>query len=76
MYDSDTAPTDSPLQHDQPEDHPTRSTNVTAPIEAVLAAKAIPYGIYDMVANSGWVTIGTDHRTAAFAVFGGECCGP
>ncbi|WP_326740645.1 ISAzo13 family transposase [Streptomyces sp. NBC_01022] len=30
--------------------------------------KAIPYGIYDMAANTGWVTIGTDHDTAAFAV--------
>ncbi|GAA2268282.1 hypothetical protein GCM10010145_48570 [Streptomyces ruber] len=32
------------------------------------AQKAIPYGIYDMTANTGWVTIGTDHDTAAFAV--------
>ncbi len=32
------------------------------------AAKAIPYGIYDMTANIGWVSIGTDHDTAAFAV--------
>lgn len=32
------------------------------------AAKAIPYGIYDMTANTGWVSIGTDHDTAAFAV--------
>ncbi|WP_238426872.1 ISAzo13 family transposase [Streptomyces adustus] len=32
------------------------------------AEKAIPYGIYDMEANTGWVTIGTDHDTAAFAV--------
>jgi transposase len=32
------------------------------------AGKAIPYGIYDMAANTGWVTIGTDHDTAAFAV--------
>jgi hypothetical protein len=30
--------------------------------------KAIPYGIYDLVANSGWVNVGTDHDTAAFAV--------
>ncbi|THA30413.1 ISAzo13 family transposase [Streptomyces sp. A1277] len=27
----------------------------------------IPYGIYDMTANTGWVNIGTDHNTAAFA---------
>ncbi|MGX1027430.1 hypothetical protein RKD38_002111 [Streptomyces ambofaciens] len=32
------------------------------------AEKAIPYGIYDMTANTGWVNIGTDHDTAAFAV--------
>ncbi|WP_405466721.1 ISAzo13 family transposase [Streptomyces jietaisiensis] len=32
------------------------------------AEKAIPYGIYDMAANAGWVSIGNDHDTAAFAV--------
>ena len=30
--------------------------------------KAIPYGIYDLAANAGWVNAGTDHDTAAFAV--------
>ncbi|MFE4336246.1 ISAzo13 family transposase [Streptomyces sp. NPDC056831] len=30
--------------------------------------KAIPYGIYDLTAESGWVSVGTDHDTAAFAV--------
>ncbi|MEV1174574.1 ISAzo13 family transposase [Nonomuraea sp. NPDC049784] len=30
--------------------------------------KAIPYGIYDLAADSGWVNVGTDHDTAAFAV--------
>jgi transposase len=30
--------------------------------------KAIPYGIYDVTANTGWVSVGTDHDTAAFAV--------
>jgi hypothetical protein len=30
--------------------------------------KAIPYGIYDVGANRGWVGVGTDHDTAAFAV--------
>ena len=30
--------------------------------------KAIPYGVYDMVANSGWVSVGVDHDTAEFAV--------
>jgi Rhodopirellula transposase DDE domain len=30
--------------------------------------KAIPYGVYDVGANSGWVSVGTDHDTPAFAV--------
>ena len=30
--------------------------------------KAIPYGVYDLVANEGWVSVGVDHDTAAFAV--------
>ena len=30
--------------------------------------KAIPYGIYDLAAGTGWVNVGTDHDTAAFAV--------
>ena len=29
--------------------------------------KAIPYGVYDVAANAGWVNVGTDHDTAAFA---------
>jgi hypothetical protein len=30
--------------------------------------KVIPYGVYDMVANTGWVSVGVDHDTAEFAV--------
>jgi hypothetical protein len=30
--------------------------------------KAIPYGVYDIGANAGWVSVGDDHDTAAFAV--------
>ncbi len=30
--------------------------------------KAIPYGIYDVASNMGWVTVGQDHDTSAFAV--------
>jgi hypothetical protein len=30
--------------------------------------KAVPYGIYDLAANTGWVNVGTDHDTAGFAV--------
>jgi hypothetical protein len=29
---------------------------------------ALPYGVYDMAANTGWVNVGTDHDTAVFAV--------
>lgn len=30
--------------------------------------KAIPYGIYDLQRNEGWVSVGNDHDTASFAV--------
>jgi len=30
--------------------------------------KAIPYGIYDLAWNAGWVSVGVDHDTAEFAV--------
>lgn len=30
--------------------------------------KAIPYGVYDITENVGWVSVGIDHDTAAFAV--------
>jgi Rhodopirellula transposase DDE domain len=29
--------------------------------------KVTPYGLYDLAANTGWVSVGTDHDTAAFA---------
>jgi hypothetical protein len=30
--------------------------------------KAIPYGVYDVTHNEGWVSVGIDHDTAQFAV--------
>ncbi len=30
--------------------------------------KAIPYGVYDLTLNQGWVNVGIDHDTAEFAV--------
>jgi hypothetical protein len=30
--------------------------------------RAVPYGVYDIAANQGWVSVGIDHDTAAFAV--------
>ena len=35
---------------------------------SIADGKAIPYGIYDLVQNSGFVNVGIDHETAAFAV--------
>jgi hypothetical protein len=30
--------------------------------------RAVPYGVYDLAANAGWVSVGMSHDTAAFAV--------
>jgi Rhodopirellula transposase DDE domain len=30
--------------------------------------RAVPYGVYDLAADMGWVSVGIDHDTAAFAV--------
>ena len=30
--------------------------------------RAVPYGVYDITNNLGWVSVGTDHDTASFAV--------
>lgn len=32
------------------------------------AGKAIPYGVYDIANNEGWVSVGISHDTASFAV--------
>ena len=30
--------------------------------------RAVPYGVYDISGNTGWVSVGVDHDTASFAV--------
>ncbi len=35
---------------------------------SIADGKAVPYGIYDVVHNSGFVNVGIDHETAEFAV--------
>jgi hypothetical protein len=35
--------------------------------------RAVPYGVYDIGANAGWVSVGIDHDTAAFAVNSIRC---
>jgi hypothetical protein len=37
-------------------------------MDPVLLGKAIPYGIYDLARNVGWINVGQDHETATFAV--------
>ena len=38
------------------------------PATATGGGKAIPYGVYDLQRNEGWVSLGIDHDTASFAV--------
>ncbi len=37
-------------------------------IKTPAGGKAIPYGVYDLPRNEGWVSVGIDHDTATFAV--------
>jgi hypothetical protein len=37
-------------------------------IRAPDKGRITPYGVYDLTANEGWVSVGTDHDTARFAV--------
>ncbi|MGF6886007.1 hypothetical protein ABIA39_007480 [Nocardia sp. GAS34] len=50
----------------RPQGDPVKVGTHDFPSSAV--GKAVPYGIYDLAANTGWVNVGTDHDTAAFAV--------
>lgn len=50
----------------RPAGEPARVSTHDFPSQSV--GKAVPYGIYDLAANTGWVNVGTDHDTAAFAV--------
>jgi hypothetical protein len=36
-------------------------------IPGATGGKAIPYGIYDLHRDEGWVRVGIDHDTATFA---------
>jgi hypothetical protein len=50
----------------QPKGQPEQVNVHDFPDPAV--GKAIPYGIYDVAADAGWVSVGRDHDTSAFAV--------
>jgi Rhodopirellula transposase DDE domain len=56
----------SPGRAWRPEGEPARVRDHGFPEPG--AGKAIPYGIYDLAANAGWVNVGTDRNTAEFAV--------
>jgi Rhodopirellula transposase DDE domain len=50
----------------QPEGEPELVDVHDFPSDAI--GKAIPYGVYDVGANDGFVSVGTDHDTPVFAV--------
>src|SRR5438105_4087962 len=50
----------------QPQGAPEQVDIHDFPSDAV--GKAIPYGVYDVAANAGFVSVGTDHDTPVFAV--------
>jgi Rhodopirellula transposase DDE domain len=50
----------------QPKGEPDRVDVHDFPSDAV--GKAIPYGVYDVAANDGFVSVGVDHDTPVFAV--------
>jgi Rhodopirellula transposase DDE domain len=50
----------------QPKGEPAKAPTHDFPDPSV--PKAIPYGVYDSTRNEGWVSVGTDHDTAEFAV--------
>jgi hypothetical protein len=50
----------------QPKGQPEQVNVHDFPDPAV--GKAIPYGVYDVATNTGWVSVGRDHDTTAFAV--------
>lgn len=50
----------------RPRGQPVRVRDHDFPDEAL--GTVIPYGIYDLATNTGWVNVGVDHNTAQFAV--------
>ena len=50
----------------QPKGKPEETETYDFP--SLADGKGIPYGVYDMTNNHGWVSVGTDHDTAQFSV--------
>jgi hypothetical protein len=49
----------------QPQGSPEKVKVHDFPVKGL--GKAIPYGVYDLASNEGWVSVGIDHDTAEFA---------
>lgn len=56
----------NPGQEWEPQGQPTPVNVHDFPDQKL--GKAIPYGVYDLANNAGWVSVGIDHDTAEFAV--------
>ena len=52
----------------QPQDQPEKVRVHDFEIRQPDKGKVAPYGVYDLGRNVGWVSVGVDHDTAAFAV--------
>ncbi len=52
----------------RPQGRPVRVQVHDFLIRTPAHGKAIPYGVYDLHRNEGWVSVGVDHDTASFAV--------
>jgi hypothetical protein len=50
----------------QPKGNPVEVQTYDFP--SLAEGKGIPYGVYDITTNHGWVSVGTDHDTSQFAV--------
>jgi hypothetical protein len=55
-----------PGQEWEPQGRPRRVKSKDFPDKEL--GKVAPYGVYDLTANEGWVSVGIDHDTAEFAV--------
>ena len=55
----------------EPKGHPTLVKSKDFPDKQL--GKATPYGVYNLTANDGWVSVGISHDTSAFAVQSLRC---
>ena len=59
----------------RPESEPAATRTHDFPDDSL--GKAVPYGVYDITANAGWVSVGTDgHRASATRAHTEEARGP